>query len=540
MLLSILTVLGGIGLFLLGMTGLTDGIRNLAGDRIRNLLAGFTKTPFTGSVTGAVTTAVIQSSSATSVMAISFVSAGLLTFPQALGIVFGANIGTTVTGWLVAILGFKLKLGTIALPLIFIGALMRLFGRSRTAAAGWALAGFGLLFVGIDMMKHGMEPFQGVVTPENFPADSMFGRLQLVLIGIAITLVTQSSSAGVAIALVALGAGSISFTQAAAMVIGMDIGTTFTAFLATIGGSTSAKQTGYGQIIYNVMTGVVALILLDPFASFVDTFIHSGGAGNEQVALVAFHTLFNALGVVAILPFARPFSRFIMRIVPERGPPMVGGLEDRLLRDPPSALEAASGSVRRISDRLIAHLEVILEKPVLAASRSADLKAIDQALETVHGYLARVRTDPNNRRHLTRHSALVHATDHLLRLNDRCIQTARIETIPGDARLIEMADALKQAIEHWRQKAGPETVEHLNQIRAQFREERRQYREAIITLAVERQIGPSSTLARLDSVRWLHRVSYHLWRIAFHLQPATDLELVETITRMDDDRDDGD
>jgi phosphate:Na+ symporter len=202
-------ILGGVGLFLLGMLVLTGGLRGLAGDALRRLLARFTRSPVSGAIAGAVTTAVIQSSSATTVTAVGFVGAGLLSFPQALGIVFGANIGTTVTGWLVAILGFKLELATIAPPLLVAGVLLRLFASGTARQAGWALAGFSLLFIGIDALQQGMGAFEGRVTPENFPEDSPSGRLRLVLIGVAITLVTQSSSAGVATAMVALGTGAI-------------------------------------------------------------------------------------------------------------------------------------------------------------------------------------------------------------------------------------------------------------------------------------------------------------------------------------------
>ncbi|MEY8841056.1 Na/Pi cotransporter family protein, partial [Cribrihabitans sp. XS_ASV171] len=217
---DILAALGGVGLFLIGMHMLSGGLRALAGDRLRALLARFTRTPLSGAATGAAVTALIQSSSATTVTAIGFVSAGLLTFSHALGIIFGANIGTTVTGWLVAILGFKLDLGQTVLPLVLVGALLQLLGRGDWARSGQALAGFSLLFIGIDAMKDGLEAFEGIVTPQDFPEDTVLGRLQLVGIGVLITLVTQSSSAGVATALAALGAGAISFPQAAALVIG--------------------------------------------------------------------------------------------------------------------------------------------------------------------------------------------------------------------------------------------------------------------------------------------------------------------------------
>ena len=153
--------------------------------------------------------------------------ARVVTFPQALGVILGTKVGTTVAGWLIAVVGFKLQLGTIAQPVVLLGALMTMFGLERLRHLGWALAGFSLLFIGIDVIQDDMAPFEGSVTPDDFPPDTWFGRLQLLFIGMAITLVTQSSSAGVATALVALQTGTITFPQTAAMVIGMDMGTTF-------------------------------------------------------------------------------------------------------------------------------------------------------------------------------------------------------------------------------------------------------------------------------------------------------------------------
>ena len=219
----VIQALGGLGLFLLGMIIMTDSLRNLAGDAMRKLLLRFTHTPLSGAVTGTVATAILQSSSATTVAAVGLVGAGLMGFAEALGIIFGANIGTTITGWFVVLLGFKLQIGSVLMPLILIGALLRLFANDRWANIGMAVAGFGLIFVGIYLIQQGMVDVQKLVTPENFPGDTFVGRIQLLLLGILFSAVTQSSSAGVAVTLTALYAGAINFPQAAALVIGMDV-----------------------------------------------------------------------------------------------------------------------------------------------------------------------------------------------------------------------------------------------------------------------------------------------------------------------------
>lgn len=210
-LLTILNILGGIGLFLLGMIVLTDGLRALAGRTMRSALMRFTKSPLTGAITGAVSTAILQSSSAITVAAVGFVGAELITFPEALGIIFGANIGTTFKGWIIAILGFKLSIGSIFLPIVLLGAILRLFTKGRWANIGYSVAGFGLVFVGITVMQQSMGGLGNIIPFDNLPADTLSGRLILVALGILFTVVTQSSSAGVVAALTALYAGIINF-----------------------------------------------------------------------------------------------------------------------------------------------------------------------------------------------------------------------------------------------------------------------------------------------------------------------------------------
>ncbi len=278
----IIQALGGLGLLLLGLTVLTDGLRSLAGDSAHKLLLGFTRSPVSGALTGAALTALLQSSSVTTVLTVGFVSAELIAFPQALGIVFGANVGTTATGWLVALFGFKLGIQSFLLPLLLVGMLMRMLGRARLASLGWALAGFAVLFLGIEAMQAGMAAFEGKLTPESFPPDTPGGRVLLVGIGMLVTAVTQSSSAGVAAALTALTAGAITLPQAAAMVIGMDIATTSTTALATLGGSAAARRTGYAHVIYNLLTGILAFFLLSPYLDGIDALLPGAALGSDS------------------------------------------------------------------------------------------------------------------------------------------------------------------------------------------------------------------------------------------------------------------
>ncbi|MBE9516019.1 MAG: Na/Pi cotransporter family protein, partial [Proteobacteria bacterium] len=327
----IVQTLGGLGLFLLGMIIMTDSLRSLAGGAMRKLLLRFTHTPLSGAITGTVTTSILQSSSATTVAVVGMVGAGLMGFHEALGIIFGANIGTTITGWFVVLLGFKLKIGTMLLPLILVGTLLRLFARGRWSSIGMAVAGFGLVFVGIYIMQQGMETVQQLVTPANFPADTIIGRLQLLLMGILFSAVTQSSSAGIAVTLTALHTGAINFPQAAALVVGMDVGTTVTAALATIGGTVGSRRTGLSHVVYNCFTGTGALLLITPYILLWHWLAPGWLEANAEIGLIAFHTSFNMLGVIVVLPLTHRFAAFIERIIPETAPVYTRGLEKNLL-----------------------------------------------------------------------------------------------------------------------------------------------------------------------------------------------------------------
>lgn len=511
---NVLPALGGIGLFLIGMLLLTGGLKTLAGARLRSILGRFTSTPATGAATGAVTTAAIQSSSATTVAAVGFVASGLLTFPQALGIIFGANIGTTMTGWLVAILGFKLDLGQAMLPVVLLGALLALSGRRKISYLGQALAGFSLIFIGIEQMKSGLEAFQGIVTPDSFPSDSLAGRLKLVAAGVLITLVTQSSSAGVATALAALSAGAVNFPQAAALVIGMDVGTTFTAVLATLGGGTMARRTGFAHVIYNLMTGALAFFLLGPFAAAVSYWV---GSQDSLTALVAFHSFFNLLGVIFILPFARPFARLIEFLIPDRGAALTQSLDHLILREPAAATAAAKVAVNRVTAAAIHHLRTLTGAPVPGNS-DYEWGHLSSAVTETSTYLDKIELSGNASAEFAEIKGMYHILDHLDRLLYRCTQTDRISELSNDMRLRRLTGVLTLATADAGHAGSPDECEQLlNRVRRIMRQQRKSQRDRLISEATDGTLPDETAWLRLDAVRWLHRVAYHLWRIRLHL-----------------------
>ena len=517
----LIKAIGGLGLFLLGMLIMTDGLRTLAGDAIRYVLMRFTRTPLSGAALGAVTTALLQSSSATTVAAVGFVGAGLLAFPAALGIIFGANIGTTITGWLVALLGFKLKIGTLMLPIILAGTLLRLFSSGRRAALGLSLAGFGLIFVGIEYMQAGMSGFDTLISPERLPDDTLGGRLQLVLLGMLATVITQSSSAGVATTLTLLYAGMVSFHQAAALVIGMDIGTTVTALLATIGGSNAARRTGLSHVFYNFLTAIMALLLIDIYVAAWESLAPGLLVMQGEIALVAFHTLFNTLGVLAILPLTGLFARMMMRIVPDRQPAWTGDLEPALLEQPQLALGAAQAVITDLLQSLVIHLHQILRQH----DSPIDLVQHQQALNETEAYLDRIHIKSEQRARHERLLSLLHALDHLQRLHERCEEDEDRASVAGRAprlaevhglMLEETATLRKEISSHDWRRAWQCAEKTAQQILAQ----RQALRARIVAATASGQLSVPESTDRLAALRWMVRVSYHLARITHHLERA--------------------
>ncbi|MDZ4201333.1 MAG: Na/Pi symporter [Gallionella sp.] len=308
---SIGGLLGGIGLFLLGMELMTDGLKLAAGPALERILASSTKTRLRGLAAGALVTALVQSSSAVTVATIGFVNAGMLTLGQSLWVLFGSNVGTTMTGWLVALVGLKFKIEALALPLIGIGMALRLSGgNTRRGALGMALAGFGVLFLGIDMLR---VSFSGFATGFSLnEIGGVLGLLMMVLTGIMMTVLMQSSSASLTIVLTAAQGGLISIESAAAAVIGANIGTTVTALIAAIGATPNAKRAASAHVLFNVLTGVVALLLLPLLIALLGVLRELLDLDGAPAAFLAlFHTVFNLLGVALMWPLANRLSAFL-------------------------------------------------------------------------------------------------------------------------------------------------------------------------------------------------------------------------------------
>ncbi|WP_322011980.1 Na/Pi symporter [Paraburkholderia sp. J12] len=343
-------LIGGIGLFLLGITMMTNGLKLAAGPALEHILSRATRTPVSGLASGVLVTALVQSSTAVTVAVIGFVNAGLLDLGGALWVLFGANLGMTTTGWIVSLLGLKMKIDALALPLVGIGVALRLTGvGQRRGALGDALAGFGVLFIGIATLQ---GAFTELVAQYQLPqGEGVLAVVAQVAVGLVLTLLVQSSSATMTITLAAAQGGMLSTQGGAAVIIGANIGTTATALLASIGATPNARRAALAQVIFNVVTGLVAMALLPWLIGFivrVGDFFHL--PHDPAITLALFHTAFNVLGLVIMVPLAGRLTRWLQRRFRERegdeGAPQF--LDDTVLVVPELAVDALRNEVQRI------------------------------------------------------------------------------------------------------------------------------------------------------------------------------------------------
>lgn len=343
MILAILKILGSLGVFLYGMKVMCEGIQRCAGDRMRKIMATMTHNRFAGVLTGLVTTGLLQSSSATTVMVVSFVNAGLLTLVESIGIIMGANLGTTLTAWIIATVG-KFSVAKVALPIIGIGLPLFFIGKDRFKSMGESLIGFGLLFFGLGLLKDSVPDVKGMLASDDMSvvarAESVlhfikglggygYGSLLVFLaLGVLLTLVVQSSSAAMAITVTLAMAGWIGFYESAAIVLGENIGTTVTAWLASLGANVHARRAARAHLLFNVIGVCWMLLVFYWFADWVQTIAdvlpdsvrtakHDTDIGFD---LAIFHSLFNLINICLLVGFVGPLAALVTRWVKEPPP----------------------------------------------------------------------------------------------------------------------------------------------------------------------------------------------------------------------------
>jgi len=351
---DILQLIGSLGLFLFGMKVMSDALIKLAGNKMRSILATMASNRFLGIATGFLITSVIQSSSATTLMVVSFSNASLLTLPEAISVIMGANIGTTITAWLITILGFKVSMSAIALPLVGVGFLFTFSKKESSKNWGEFIIGFAILFIGLQFLKEAMPNIddnpQILEFLTGYTDAGFWSVLLFLLIGTFLTLIIQSSSATMALTLLMTAQGLIPFELAAAMVLGENIGTTITANIASIVGNYQAKRTARAHLIFNVLGVIWMLLLFYPFLHMISWLVQQLGSPSPYlvaaaipVAISLFHTVFNVLNTFILVWFIKPIALLVEKMVPEiilpeKAIEVPKYLDDKMLKYPETAI----------------------------------------------------------------------------------------------------------------------------------------------------------------------------------------------------------
>ncbi|MGY0560663.1 MULTISPECIES: Na/Pi cotransporter family protein [unclassified Luteimonas] len=525
---GLFNLIGGIGLFLLGMRLMTDGLTASAGGGLRTILAGATRSRLRALGSGLLITTGVQSSSAVIFATIGFVNAGLLSLGQAIGLVYGANLGTTLTSWLVALAGFNLNLRVIALPAIGVGAVAWALSRnSRWGALGQAAAGFGLFFLGIDVLREafaGLGP--GFALHEQVQG-GLLGMAAFVLSGMVVTLLTQSSSATLAITLTAAAGGMMPIEAAAAMIVGANVGTTSTAVLAAIGATSPAKRVAAAHVTFNVVTATVALALLPALLWLAQAMV--GLLVNEPhiaLALALFHTLTKLLGVGVMWPLTPRFVTFLERRFrsAEEDQARTRHLDTNLLVTPALAMDALGMELRRMEALALGYCRSALEAP---RGRGSQLEAGRRVIESLQAevgeYAARIHGQirdpalearlPNALRVSQYHMNLAELAPELARLRPH----AHLEVDEAAAsldRLRETAARLLQEIE----APSPDQSQRPSAALAAVLEEVYQsFKAAVLRAGSSGDIVPRRMVVVLEYGSVLHRICEQSAKAAHYL-----------------------
>jgi phosphate:Na+ symporter len=327
---DILSLLGSLAFFIYGMKVMSEGIQKVAGTRMRKILGAMTSNRMKGVFTGFFLTALVQSSSATTVMVVSFVNAGLLSLTESIGVIMGANIGTTVTAWIIALIGFTVKISSYTLPIIGLGVPLLFLARSRTRAWGETLVGFALVFMGLAALKEAVPDLESnpeiLAFLQGYANLGFLSIVLFVLIGSIVTIIVQSSSAAMAVTLVMANQGWIPFELAAAMVLGENVGTTITANLAALIANVHAKRAARAHFVFNVAGVIWMLILFTPIINGIGAYMESTmnvspfvKATAIPIGLSIFHTVFNVFNTIVLIGFVPHIAKLVTKMVPSKG-----------------------------------------------------------------------------------------------------------------------------------------------------------------------------------------------------------------------------
>jgi phosphate:Na+ symporter len=438
---QVVLIFGSIGLFLYGMNTLSEGLRRAAGERLQSVLNFMTGSRFAAILTGILTTAIMQSSSTTTVMVVSFINAGLLELAQGIGVIMGANIGTTITGWIVALFGFNLSFSGISLPAIGVGFALIVIKRLKKAAVGEIFIGLGLLFLGLDFLKESVPDISQhqdlLISLHNFSGNGLLSYLFFILVGMLLTIIVQSSSASMAINLAMAYSGWYDFPTAAAIVLGGNVGTTVTAYLASFGTTVNARRSSRINIVFNVFGLLWMSLIFTPFLHFVD-FLVPGDIFDPSQShtipfhLVTFHTLYN-IGNVLIFSFFIPQLVAIgKKLVPDDdsliGPYKLKYIRATMHDSPELYLLTVKRELFKMADitdemfvrfwNTFTHPEIPVDEQLEIQSQQEDLT--DQMQEEITTFLSKCSMDGMNKVSASNLHSMMRITNELESIGDNC------------------------------------------------------------------------------------------------------------------------
>jgi phosphate:Na+ symporter len=382
------TIAAGVAIFLFGMLSLEEGFRAFTGGTLESLLRRTTSSTLNSLSFGVISTTIMQSSSLVSVITISFLSAGLITLAAGIGIIFGANLGTTTGAWLVAGFGLKVNIAAYAMPMLVFGVILLFQPSKQLKGFGYILSGLGFLFLGIHYMKEGFDAFSGSIDLSQFAVSGYPGLFLFTLIGILATVVMQSSHATLVLIITALSVNQISYENALALAIGSNVGTTITAMLGAMSANEAGKRLAVAHLVFNLVTGFIAIALIYQLMEVIDWFSDEVGIAHDDytLKLAVFHTIFNLIGVIVMLPFIGKLVISLERLIPEKEPEVdqpkyLSGLSADY---PGTAVEALRNETIRIYDaaqRIIISALGLRKQDVFS---NADLFQIASSQRRVH------------------------------------------------------------------------------------------------------------------------------------------------------------
>ena len=553
-------VLGGLGVFLYGMRVMSQGLESVGGPKMRQWLQSLTTHPIAGVFTGIFVTCLIQSSSATTVMLVSLTHAGFLNLTQAIGVIMGANIGTTMTGWIVAILGFEFKISNFALPAVATGVVFIFMGsRRRIGQWGEILVGFGLLFLGLMFMQESVailrkSPAIGAMLQAYTASSGFFALLLCVVIGAAVTVIIQSSSATMALTITLAFQGLIDFPTAAALILGENIGTTITANLAAMTTGLSARRAARAHMVFNLVGVVWAVILFSPMLRLVDWLV-PGDPFSPQIALrsiaigshmAAFHTVFNVINTLLFLPFIGLLATFVTRLVPgeEKSEDRhMLYIETQLVSTPELALTATRKELQRMAQHAMLMFDTVIRLFDQGSSKAKELaeqvaryeEVIDALEREITEYLAVLIQHPLATETSEEIAACMNMAHNFEKIGDHCESLLRSLRRKYDNK-ISFTDEGKQEIHSIAAKVRDSlaiveknitnyeanVMNDAQTVEADIDRLRGELRDAHIARIIDGRCDANAGLIFIDMLTSFEKIGDHAFNVAQYISHARD------------------